>query len=477
VEGGHGTAQAVADIRARASSGARSRYHRIARAVAVGDAVGGVLAFAGAAVLLGDGVGSVAFAFVASLVVVVWVATFAAFGLYRVAHLAAFEEFRHTIAATTVATTFVAIAAWWWHPESLRATVALAWFLALVTALGHRRLWRWRMRALRHAGLLSLPTLLVGADRDAARLVATLQPRVLGFDVVGYIRSSADDIAPDGLRAVGTLDDLESAIRTSGAQCVFVCSAALSADQVASVLRVARRTDVDVRVTANLPQILSSRLTVSPTGDVPTLALAPARLTRAQARLKRAFDVVLASLVLTVLSPLVAVIAVAVRATSRGPALFWQDRITKDGRIFRMCKFRTMVHESDALLGNRVIDLTKPFFKIEDDPRLTRVGRFLRAYSLDELPQLWNVVRGDLSLVGPRALWSIQVLPHGDTMQARHEVRAGVTGWWQVNGRSEVDPDTALQMDLFYIENWSLGLDLYILLKTVGVVLTRRGAY
>jgi lipopolysaccharide/colanic/teichoic acid biosynthesis glycosyltransferase len=156
--------------------------------------------------------------------------------------------------------------------------------------------------------------------------------------------------------------------------------------------------------------------------------------------------------------------------------LFWQDRVTKDGRVFRMCKFRTMVHGRDDLLGDRVIDLTKPFFKLEDDPRLTRVGRFLRSYSLDELPQLWNVLRGDLSLVGPRALWTGQVGPRTADQRDRYEVRAGITGWWQINGRSQVGPDTALEMDLFYIENWSLALDVYILLKTVGVVLTRRGA-
>jgi lipopolysaccharide/colanic/teichoic acid biosynthesis glycosyltransferase len=117
-----------------------------------------------------------------------------------------------------------------------------------------------------------------------------------------------------------------------------------------------------------------------------------------------------------------------------------------------------------------------PFFKMKDDPRLTRIGRFLRRYSLDELPQLWNVIRGDISLVGPRPLWSIQVDPTSEVFTSRHEVRAGLTGWWQVNGRSVVDPEEALQMDLFYVENWSLGLDLFILLRSVGVVLRGRGA-
>ena len=123
------------------------------------------------------------------------------------------------------------------------------------------------------------------------------------------------------------------------------------------------------------------------------------------------------------------------------------------------------------------LDLTKPFFKMTDDPRLTKIGGLLRSLSLDELPQLWNVIRGDMSLVGPRPLPVEQVTANPDLLEPRHEVRAGLTGWWQIDGRNEIESEEALRMDLFYIENWSLMLDLYILLKTIGVVVTRRGAY
>jgi lipopolysaccharide/colanic/teichoic acid biosynthesis glycosyltransferase len=142
-----------------------------------------------------------------------------------------------------------------------------------------------------------------------------------------------------------------------------------------------------------------------------------------------------------------------------------------------MLKFRTMVNDPAGALDGKLIDLTQPFFKMRDDPRLIRVGRFLRAVSLDELPQLWNVMRGDMSLVGPRPLPAEQVAANIEALAPRHEVRAGMTGWWQISGRSEVDVSEALRMDLFYIENWSLSLDLYIVLKTVGVVIVGRGAY
>jgi lipopolysaccharide/colanic/teichoic acid biosynthesis glycosyltransferase len=145
--------------------------------------------------------------------------------------------------------------------------------------------------------------------------------------------------------------------------------------------------------------------------------------------------------------------------------------------VFTIYKFRTMVSDVERALDGKVIDLTKPFFKMEDDPRLTGVGRFLRSFSLDELPQLWNVVRGDMSLVGPRPLPAEQVAANEEFLRPRHEVRAGVTGLWQISGRSKLDSEEALRMDRFYIENWSPSLDLYILLMTAFTVVARRGAY
>jgi lipopolysaccharide/colanic/teichoic acid biosynthesis glycosyltransferase len=193
--------------------------------------------------------------------------------------------------------------------------------------------------------------------------------------------------------------------------------------------------------------------------------------------LKRSSDLAIASLGAILLAPLMVAIACAIKLTSRGPVLFHQERVTKGGRSFTMYKFRTMVADPERALDGRVIDLTKPFFKMPRDPRLIGVGHLLRSFSLDELPQLWNVLRGDMSLVGPRPLPAEQVTANHDLLQPRHEVRAGITGWWQISGRSDVGPEEALKMDMFYVENWSLTLDLYVLLKTVGAVVKRKGAY
>jgi len=237
------------------------------------------------------------------------------------------------------------------------------------------------------------------------------------------------------------------------------------------VTQVARQAEVEVRVLANLPQMLTSRLALLKVGPAVAVALRPVRLSGPQAAMKRAIDLAVASVALLVSLPLWAVIALAIRLDSRGPVLFHQQRVTKDGRFFRMHKFRTM------RTGDPAFDTTRPFFKLESDPRLTRVGGFLRRYSLDELPQLWNVLTGEMSIVGPRPLPAEQVAAHADLLTPRQAVPAGVTGWWQINGRSRVTAEEALRLDLFYIENWSPTLDLYILLKTFGAVVRRQGAF
>jgi lipopolysaccharide/colanic/teichoic acid biosynthesis glycosyltransferase len=208
-----------------------------------------------------------------------------------------------------------------------------------------------------------------------------------------------------------------------------------------------------------------------------SLSLKPVAFRRSQATIKRAFDLAISSIALLFALPILGGVALAIKLTSPGPIVFRQDRVTRNGHVFKCLKFRTMVADGDRVLREMGIDPTAPFFKLDDDdPRLTKVGKFIRKWSLDELPQLWNVIRGDMSLVGPRPLPADQVSANLEILDPRHEVRAGVTGWWQVNGRSDVSPEEAVRMDLFYIDNWSLSLDLYVLIKTALILVTRKGA-
>jgi exopolysaccharide biosynthesis polyprenyl glycosylphosphotransferase len=270
---------------------------------------------------------------------------------------------------------------------------------------------------------------------------------------------------------------LESALRTCGADCVFVASTAVDLQQMSQIHRLTRRMGVELRISANLPEVLSSRLSVKPVGDVMAITLRPVHLSGTQAAFKRTFDLIVSAVALIMLLPVMAVVAAAIKLTSPGGVLFTQERITRGGRVFTVYKFRTMLRDADRIFEEEEIDRSEAFFKLRKGPAMTVVGGWLRRLSLDELPQLWNVVKGDMSLVGPRPLPVEQVTANLELLEPRHEVRAGLTGWWQINGRSDVDAAEAVRMDLFYIENWSLTLDLYIILKTVGTVVFGRGAY
>ena len=193
---------------------------------------------------------------------------------------------------------------------------------------------------------------------------------------------------------------------------------------------------------------------------------------------KRAFDVVVAGLGTIIISPLLLVLALAVKVTSPGPVLYRQTRVGQRGRPFTMLKFRTMQVGADAMIESlrREHGVDNLMFKMADDPRVTRIGRVLRKFSLDELPQLINVIKGEMSLVGPRPPLPEEVTRYEDWQFDRLEVPPGISGLWQVSGRSDLSFDDCVRLDLFYIENWSLAYDLYIIAKTLPVLVSRRGA-
>ena len=411
-----------------------------------------------------------------ALDVALWLGVFHLFGLYTIQHLSASEEFRKIISATGVGIAVVAVAASWGVPTLSRSWIACAWTFAVVLHLTERRIWRHAVYSLRCRGWLAYRTLVVGTNPEARNLAETLTDPSFGFLPVGYVSTSDGDFESDGLPVISHISAVDRAIRDRGIECVFVASTGVNVEEMFRVTRACRRANVEMRVSANLPEILTSRVAIQHIDRVMALSVRPVRLTRTQALVKRSFDLVLATGALVVLSPVIAALAALVALASGRPVFFGHPRVTKDGRVFTLFKLRTMVTDQQGALADRVIDLTQPFFKLEKDPRLTRIGRLLRMWSLDELPQLWNVVRGHMSLVGPRPLPIEQVGANSALLAPRQEVRAGITGWWQIQGRGVVRPEEAIEMDLFYIENWSLYLDLYILLKTVGSVLRRKGA-
>jgi len=403
------------------------------------------------------------------------VATFHAFGLYRPHRVSPPEEFRSTIAATSMGVVLLTVGVFWAHADFSRAWVGLTWFLALGGELVTRRVWRWYQGRLRADGRLSFRTLIVGTNAEARRLADSLRTRGSGYTPLGFVGENSS-VAEDSVQPMGRLDQLEQVIRDNRAECVFVASTAVGPEDVFRVSQLARRVGVEVRLSANVPLIIASRLSVQEVASTMTLALRAVRLTRTQAFMKRSFDLAVASVAVLVTFPIWLLITVTIRISSPGPALFRQPRVTRGGRVFTMYKFRTMRLDGDGVINERGMDRTQPFFKVPDDPRLTAVGRILRRASLDELPQLLNVLKGDMSLVGPRPLPAEQVAANLELLEPRHEMPAGVTGWWQIHGRSDLTLEEALRHDFFYIENWSLTLDLYILSRTLGAVIAGKGA-
>jgi exopolysaccharide biosynthesis polyprenyl glycosylphosphotransferase len=236
---------------------------------------------------------------------------------------------------------------------------------------------------------------------------------------------------------------------------------------------------VRARVVPDLFQLSLTHVDFDDIGGIPLMGLREARIPRAGRFIKRALDFVLALLGLLVSAPLSLLVALAVKLDSPGPAIFKQQRVGEGGRPFYIHKFRSMrdgAEEQQEELRSRN-EASGPLFKIKADPRVTRLGPFLRRRSLDEIPQLWNVLRGEMSIVGPRPGLPSEVAQYQAWHRQRLEVPPGITGLWQVSGRSDLSFDEMCLLDIYYIENWSLGLDLTIMLRTIPRVLFGEGAY
>ena len=409
---------------------------------------------------------------------VLWIGVFYALGLYSTQRLSRLEEFRRTISAVGIGIVLVILLTFWFDVYLSRSWIAITLIIALMLELIARGGVGHYVDRRQASQSLVQRTLILGAGESAMELMGELRRPGSGFLPLGCIDVRRPSISSPEMSSADRLQRMRAIFRGYDLDCVFVASPSIGAQQIVAVTQAARLEGIVVRVYTHMPGILPSRLTVQHVGrDGIALTLKPAGLSAGQRIVKRGMDLVLSCVGLVVVSPVMLGVALAIKATSAGPVLYLQERVTDGGRTFRMYKFRTMTVEADDEHGASPIDTSVPFFKLRSDPRLTPLGRRLRKWSLDELPQLLNVLRGEMSLVGPRPLPAEQVSANMELLGPRHEVRAGITGWWQIQGRSAVGPDQAIQLDQVYIENWSPALDLYILFRTVGVLIKRDGAF
>jgi exopolysaccharide biosynthesis polyprenyl glycosylphosphotransferase len=341
-----------------------------------------------------------------------------------------------------------------------------------------------------------IPTLVVGRGPEAALCIKEMRERPsLGYRVIGVVENGViDDSVPlmfEGVPVVSDIKGLPDAIREAHANEVIITDPRVSGDALFDVMmRVGRRRGVEFRIAPSLFNCLPRKTEIDQIGALPMIRLFREPLSSAARLVKRASDMIIASLAFLLLFPFWLVIAALVKLDSRGPVFYKQERVGMDGRIFLFYKFRTMRTGADDathreyqrkfIAGSpdtNLGDEEKPAYKLMSDSRITRVGRLLRRLSLDELPQLLNVLGGDMSIVGPRPPIPYEVEAYELWHRKRLDMKPGLTGLWQVSGRNRLTFDEMVRIDLFYIENWSLLLDLKIILRTLPVMLRGDDAY
>jgi exopolysaccharide biosynthesis polyprenyl glycosylphosphotransferase len=369
------------------------------------------------------------------------------------------------------------------HPSLSR--LAAFWAFALVIVPTARVLARHMCR--RSVAYLQ-NTLIVGAG-DVGQLVARkLQNHPeYGLNLIGFVDSSPKQRRSDlgGIGLLGTVDDLPQLVRSLDVERVIVAFSNESHESLVSAIRSLQNQDVQIDVVPRLFEVVGPRVGIHTVEAVPLVVLPPGRLSPSSRVLKRTLDIVVASFVLLVTLPLLLVIAALIRYDSSGPALFRQKRLGQGMREFELLKFRTMRTDVDDTAHKEYIEaITSPgavagsngLYKLDRSDAVTRVGRWLRKTSLDELPQLINVVRGDMSLVGPRPCLEYETQHFEQHHFDRFLVPAGITGFWQVSARAASTFGEALDMDVAYVRGWSLGLDVRLLCRTPLQVLRQRKA-
>ncbi len=398
------------------------------------------------------------------------------------------EEYRRIASATLQLFGLIAIVSLIAKVDIARGFLAVALPIGLAGLLLGRVLWRRYAVRQRASGAYRSSVLVVGGQHAAkAMATAFARDRRAGYRVVGICtpNGSVDDdrtvrIAGDPVSVVGTDHSILESIRVTGADTVAVTATDhLGPGRIRQLVWDLEPLGVDLIVTPGVEDVALQRLASRPVDGTPMLHLEKPQYDRATSFSKTAFDFCFALAALLAIAPVMLAAAAAVKFTSRGPVFYRSERIGLDGKPFEMIKFRSMYEDADkhlsALLSQN--EGAGPLFKMRDDPRVTPVGRILRRYSLDELPQFLNVLRGEMSVVGPRPPLRREVEAYSELVRHRMLVKPGLTGLWQVSGRSDLDWEESVRLDLSYVENWSMMQDLVIIKRTLGAVTRPAGAY
>ena len=452
------------------------------RVLAVADMLGILAAYLGVWLIHPPTAGEILDRLPLLAVLPLWVLANKLLGLYdrddKLIHKSTLDELPSLVHSLTVGALLVYSFGGLVMPmETDRGAAALFWLLAIITVPSLRGLGRYAVRV----RFAPERCMIVGSG-DVGEVIARKlrgHPEY-GIDLIGFIdgdRGRKRRTGGSQLPMLGHISDFDDVCRTHGIERVIVAFSGISNDETLGIIRAAKRAQIKITIVPRLFEVIGHSVEIDEVEGMTVLSLRGLSRARSSLFLKRVIDLVGAGVGLLVLSPLLLVIAVLIRLDSPGPALFRQRRAGRHSD-FPMLKFRTMVVGADAMKQDllHLNEADGPMFKIDRDPRVTRIGRFLRRTSLDELPQLWNVIRGEMSLVGPRPL-----VPDEDDQiigwhRSRLQLTPGLTGPWQVAGRTAIPFEEMVKMDYLYVAEWSLWNDMRLLLRTIPVVVRARGA-
>jgi exopolysaccharide biosynthesis polyprenyl glycosylphosphotransferase len=414
------------------------------------------------------------------VVIPIWLATLTLAGGYQGKLLGAGnDEYRLVIAGGTYSLAIIATLLFLFRIDFRRAWVGIMLPTALALTILFRHLVRRALHRGRRGGRWMRRVALYGTASSAHAVAQHMHKNPWsGLDVVGACVVDRQLIAGNGLAVLGGPADLTRVIAAEQIDTVAVTSE-IGPGRLRSLAWSLRGTGIDLLVVPSITDVAGPRIAIRPIGGLPLLHVEEPELDWVSRIAKNTFDRAGSAVALLVLSPLLLLVAMAIKLTSPGPVFYRQRRVGRDGSEFQMMKFRTMVVDADQHVEElrSENEAEGPLFKIHNDPRVTPVGKQLRRFSIDELPQLVHVLRGTMSFVGPRPPLPSEVASYDDTVRRRLMVKPGLTGLWQVSGRSDLSWEDSIRLDLFYIDHWSIAMDLTIMLKTVSAVLRARGAY
>jgi exopolysaccharide biosynthesis polyprenyl glycosylphosphotransferase len=417
-------------------------------------------------------------------VTLIWLAVFKLVGLYEGKKFTALVDELATLFGGVVLSTLILLGLLFLYREfwfSRLVVVNAFWVAFSLLALMRVALFGGG-RFLHRQGLGLKNALIIGTGEIAQALAAKmLQDKGLGYRLVGFLGDDSPETRMDyqGVKVLGELSLVKKIVAGHNIKEVLITSLQLPAEKILDIITECERLGVEFKIIPGMLELIASRVDIDELAGIPLLTVSEIRLQGFNAALKRTADILLSGAGLLVFSPLLLTFAVLVKTTSRGPVFFRQERVGLDGEPFFMYKFRSMIVDADKLFPalEPLSEVDGYLFKMRHDPRITSLGKFMRRFSIDELPQLLNVFLGQMSLVGPRPPLPREVVKYNPWHKKRLRVRPGITGPWQVSGRSLLPFEDMVRLDIYYIENWSLWMDFKILLRTIPVVLFGSGAY